>query len=272
MKINPFNIFKNRNQSDKVNHIWLRVSIMLIIGFLALIMICADTSSSEDGKNTGNLICQPYWITHLTRFFTALGAALLIAGASFACGGIGGFLFGIPKIQQQNSQDLKEAIIIQNDNLYQISDWITKIIVGVGLVQLKDIPRYLGRVGNSLGPVLNGGAVEKQYVASNKGSVICIVLYFLSVGFFAVYLWTRLDYVLEMKKVNQKLNAIIKDSEAATNENGQNKNKPTELPKTGEDTDSSTSSSVGEKEVKSEGSEQQNNSDTPGDDLNKPKE
>lgn len=48
-----------------------------------------------------------------------------------------GFLFGIPKIYQNTSGydgKIKTGFLV-NTNLEQISDWFTKIIVGIGLVQ-----------------------------------------------------------------------------------------------------------------------------------------
>ena len=55
-----------------------------------------------------------------------------------------GFLFGIPKIVQDNSPSVEkigEPAYRQqvNSNLTEISDWLTKIIVGLGLVNLTKI-------------------------------------------------------------------------------------------------------------------------------------
>ena len=72
-----------------------------------------------------------------------------------------------------------------NTSLEQISDWLTKIIVGVGLTQLVNVPSALASLGAVVGPALGGFA----------GSSIFGVLEFLYstiVGFFAAYLWTRL--------------------------------------------------------------------------------
>lgn len=90
------------------------------------------------------------WLAFGPRHF---GAASLIATASFWCGMLLGFLFGIPKLVTTGSGsstdekgEKKEAPTAlwtryqPNTNLTDISDWLTKIIVGLGLVNLGKIP------------------------------------------------------------------------------------------------------------------------------------
>ncbi|MEA5511943.1 hypothetical protein VB715_19395 [Crocosphaera sp. UHCC 0190] len=89
--------------------------------------------------------------------------AIIIAFSSFALGGLIGFLFGIPRYfnekksynsssqSSENSQSRSNQINYRsNTNLEQISDWLTKILVGVGLTQLpalhqniQEIVKYL---------------------------------------------------------------------------------------------------------------------------------
>src|SRR5262249_17310050 len=103
------------------------------------------------------------------------GSALLWASACLACGSFIGFLFGIPRVLQHDSpaapapatlppgpaspqpqpanaapgatQPISAGYSIHvNTNLEQISDWLTKIIVGVTLVQFQRVPDYINRV------------------------------------------------------------------------------------------------------------------------------
>ena len=79
---------------------------------------------------------------------------MLWALACLASGGIIGFLFGIPRVLQdinaptimpKNNEEDKDSANTSkssyrmqvNTNLEQISDWLTKIIVGVGLIELR---------------------------------------------------------------------------------------------------------------------------------------
>ena len=77
---------------------------------------------------------------------------LLLAAASLSVGGLAGFLFGVPRSLQtpvlppvggdgrsQKQADEIAARYATNTNLEQISDWLTKILVGVGLTQIGTI-------------------------------------------------------------------------------------------------------------------------------------
>lgn len=62
-----------------------------------------------------------------------------------------GFVFGIPRTLQhdvpatQVEADVdKGAVKYQiNTNLEQISDWLTKIIIGIGLIEMRNIGSWL---------------------------------------------------------------------------------------------------------------------------------
>ncbi len=115
-------------------------------------------------------------------------------------GGLLGFLFGIPrslqasdastgpasKLQSARSANDDQAVTYRaNTNLEQISDWLTKILVGVGLTQLTVLPEKLQAVALFLSPGF--GTVQHPDVIS-----IAVVLYFSISGFLFGYLWTRL--------------------------------------------------------------------------------
>jgi len=80
---------------------------------------------------------------------------LAIAGASGVLGVVIGFLFGLPRTgaPEKGSEEGK-APYRANTNLKQISDWLTMILVGVGLVQLGTLRGSLGRLARSLEPGL----------------------------------------------------------------------------------------------------------------------
>jgi hypothetical protein len=119
--------------------------------------------------------------------------ALFIAGAASALGVLIGFLFGIPRTLQQGQSNAtngaQRLATLQplgiNTNLEQISDWLTKIIVGVGLVQLKQVPRYASEFATYL---------AKAFGAPNPvpdSFVFCVIVYFSVYGFLVGYLWAR---------------------------------------------------------------------------------
>lgn len=75
-----------------------------------------------------------------------------------------------------------------NTNLELVSDWLTKVLIGVGLVEIKQLGGVLNRLGMavevSLGGALVGTSVITQIVA-----VTFVVL-----GFLCGFLWTRISY------------------------------------------------------------------------------
>ena len=76
-----------------------------------------------------------------------------------------------------------------NTNLSDISDWLTKIIVGVGLVQLGKIRGQLKDAANFVA----GGLVGNSSKAASTFAPIAlgIILYFSVLGFLSSYLLTR---------------------------------------------------------------------------------
>ena len=80
-----------------------------------------------------------------------------------------------------------------NSNLVEVSDWLTKIIVGVGLVELKDIPENAESLATFIAPSLG--------VSGDWGTPLAggIMLYFSVLGFLAGYLLTRVYIALMFK-------------------------------------------------------------------------
>jgi hypothetical protein len=74
---------------------------------------------------------------------------------------------------------------LPNSNLEQVSDWLTKILIGVGLVELNSLVRSVGRFAETLEPALGGDQVAQVFAMG------LVVAFFVS-GFLAGYLFTRL--------------------------------------------------------------------------------
>jgi hypothetical protein len=130
---------------------------------------------------------------HFTAFF---GADLLVAAAAASAGALFGFVFGIPRTldpasraavatatSQGGAGASSNALMAANTNLERISDWLTTLLIGATLVQIKDIAAWVGGLGKGL---LQGGA------AANDAIIPVIVIYFFTLAFLGVYLITRL--------------------------------------------------------------------------------
>ena len=125
----------------------------------------------------------------------SVSIAMLLAACSTFIGGLIGFLFGVPRSLQDGQEQGRKSRYSSNTNLEQISDWLTKILVGVGLTQLRDIPAKLSNLCINLGPSFNGGTGGQVFVGT-------VVLFFLVGGFLYGYLWTRLFLVLFLNETD----------------------------------------------------------------------
>ena len=129
------------------------------------------------------------------RPITTLGVGFLLAGACVLAGALLGFLFGIPRALQRNDTPTtpeeraanarRESQYGVNTNLEQISDWLTKILVGVGLTQVGNLWDAAKTTAATFAPALGGGA-------GGTAVAIGILFYFPIAGFLFGYLWTRL--------------------------------------------------------------------------------
>jgi CheY-like chemotaxis protein len=130
----------------------------------------------------------PFWSAGLQLTLYMLAAALVAA--------LLGLIFGVPRARTETANDTgRDASATEmangrtnfysaNSNLEQISDWLTKILVGAGLVQLGRLPSALRRLAEFLGDdigIPNGEAVS-----------IVVAVYGAGLGFLITYLWVRL--------------------------------------------------------------------------------
>ena len=122
---------------------------------------------------------------------TVVGSGLFLAGASTLVGSIIGFLFGVPVRERSQGADAAGTAnrtigYRPNTNLEQISDWLTKIIVGIGLVQFPKIAHFFVLLGHYAGPAF-GATPAGEIIA------VAIVIHYTLVGFFngflLAYLW-----------------------------------------------------------------------------------
>ena len=143
-----------------------------------------------------------------------VGVGMLVAGAALTSGFLSGFIFGIPRVGSERASAKAEAepgggravtseaqanAVTPNSNLVEISDWLTKIMVGVGLVELNSIPGKLWKLSNYLGPGLRPAHCDTSgscadYVNSGQVAGLAIIIFYFTLGFLLGYVWTRLYF------------------------------------------------------------------------------
>jgi hypothetical protein len=150
---------------------------------------------------TGVVVLGIYAIS-TSQGLVVFSTAVMVAIASAAIGAFLGFLFGIPRTYQniENSEVSAQRLYGANTNLEGISDWLTKILVGVSLTQLVNLSTYIYNLGQFLKPSLGG---------DDKAAIIgsITVIYFISISFLFSYLLTR----LRMEEALQRTDQRIKD-------------------------------------------------------------
>lgn len=187
----------------------------------------------------GLLIFSVSQAASLAEMWKAFALGLLVAGSASLIGAVVGFLFGLPRSSTEGSPaqvapappaqtapdnnptnaqtatprtEVNRRFGYVNNNLLEISDWLTKIIVGAGLVGLKDLVRWIGELGKAIGTGAGLGGGELAAVFG--GSVIT---YFFGWGFLFVYIQTRtiISFIFaSMDRSLQDLGTTIRDAVA----------------------------------------------------------
>ncbi|MBS1520696.1 MAG: hypothetical protein JST50_06860 [Bacteroidetes bacterium] len=137
--------------------------------------------------------------------------ALAVTGAVYLGGCAMGFLFAIPKSVQGKPVPVANAQASDknddyNDNtsLEEISDWLTKIIVGLSLTQFNQILDRIDQAAIKISEALKHPGND-LYVFSYG----LIVFYFIA-GLTIGYMWTRIDFRKILTKSKKDLETIKK--------------------------------------------------------------
>jgi hypothetical protein len=129
-------------------------------------------------------------LDHGSTFWSVVAVGLATAGAAMLSGVLLGFLFGLPRVAvaaRGSKADAEDGSGLEtNSNLDEVSDWLTKILVGLGLVQLGRISHAVSGIGNELAPGF--GALPGA-----KGFAVGLLLYSVIDGFLIGYIWTRVE-------------------------------------------------------------------------------
>lgn len=167
--------FADKSKDQKISDLSLtaRVLSTWVAGSLLSILIWGGSVATEGGWK---------WLWQVGGLF---GQASIVAGGAFAVGTLFGFLFGIPRTLQDQpgsttTGDADRVLQSTNTNLEQISDWLTKILVGVGLTQIHGLRQELAAMASYFA------------VADAPGVTLAMILNFATAGFLSGYLLTRL--------------------------------------------------------------------------------
>jgi hypothetical protein len=116
----------------------------------------------------------------------------LWAMAALASGALVGFIFGVPKWTRPKTVSSERERYEPNTNIEKLSDWLTKILVGVGLVEFHELGPIVNRMSDRMtaGLSLRGGAHRSALEAHALGNAILV--YFFVAGAIQGFLLTRM--------------------------------------------------------------------------------
>jgi hypothetical protein len=120
------------------------------------------------------------------------GVLQLWAMASVAAGALVGFIFGVPKWTRPKTITSQRERYEPNTNIEKLSDWLTKMLVGVGLVEFHELGPLINRMSDRMtaGLALRGGAKRSALEAHALGNAI--IVYFFVAGAIQGFLLTRM--------------------------------------------------------------------------------
>jgi hypothetical protein len=160
---------------DATGDIWIAAGGAVLLGVFGLLMWSYAYGSLQE-------------LHPKTTALWTFGIYSLIACAAAGTGALFGFLFGIPRTREaervatlgDSPGSVKQAVLAANTNLERVSDWLTTLLLGATLVQLRSIVEWIGALGTN--------------IRSNPDETITtvVVIYFMVVGFLGTYLVTRL--------------------------------------------------------------------------------
>jgi uncharacterized integral membrane protein len=196
--------------SSKIKKIESELPLNIIIYLSVFLITLAVVIQNKINIENSNL-------DHLVGNLYPLGVFALISLASLLCGLLVGFVFGLPRVISENTS-IYSNMYGDNSNLDQISDWLLKILIGVGLAQLSKLPGILSKFEDFIEGTLN-------FHGSGIVGVLLLIIFSVS-GFLGGYLYTRRYVALMFMEGLSKQHNI---EESMDNDKEEIKNKTKEM-------------------------------------------
>jgi uncharacterized membrane protein YwzB len=171
-----------RRAGDKIQRGVMAVTVAMLVAMVAVAIILGTTTDDSGAGVT----------------------AFLLFVAAAAVGAVLGFLFGLPRARVADSTASENAsastFYLTNSNLIKVSDWLTTIVIGLGLVNLGKVVPALRSLGHALHAPLGG----RPYAGAVGISVLIVGVL---AGFILDYLWTSIrvrELLEEAERQNQQ--------------------------------------------------------------------
>jgi hypothetical protein len=122
----------------------------------------------------------------------AIGYGALVAGAFFIGGVLLGYLFGLRPAG--STQDQQNTAVPPHTNLEEIADWLTKLFLGAGLVELTRMKEPVKQLAVFMA---HGVDAPHHTDPGSPAIAFAIMSFFSASGLLYGYLWTRYQHALK---------------------------------------------------------------------------
>ena len=131
--------------------------------------------------------------------YVAVG--MLTAMAALVTGFLAGFLVGVPKfVSSGQARATSSGEFSPSTNLAEISDWLTKLLLGAGLVSLSHLGGPIGELINNVAGALHSPTAGPNAIQAAKVTAGTIMIGFTVLGILGGYIVTSTWY---QKKINE---------------------------------------------------------------------
>lgn len=130
-----------------------------------------------------------------TRSTFGYSTAVMWGLMCLCLGALVGFLFAVPK---SNPEHKSEQAFFANTNIELISDWATKIVIGLGLIHFQEIGAFIGTKSQELNASLQ---VQGGTGADHTLFAQALIVYFFVLGLIQGYLLTRMFLTGQFRQV-----------------------------------------------------------------------
>jgi hypothetical protein len=131
-----------------------------------------------------------------------LGTGLIAGLAAFLSGCLAGFLFGVPRAissgQLRQQKDAAAPAYAPSSNLAEVSDWLTKLLLGAGLVQLTRLGAPIGSLIDHVGSGLYRYHGDKAAAEVTAGALLFALAF---AGILDGYIGTTMWYQKHIAKL-----------------------------------------------------------------------
>lgn len=129
-----------------------------------------------------------------------IGVGMLTAMAALLTGFLAGFLVGVPKVVSSGQVHLSDNVFSPSTNLAEISDWLTKLLLGAGLVSLSHLGGPVSKLINDVAGGLHGPTSDPSVIQSAKVTAGSVMIGFTVLGLLGGYIVTSTWY---QKKISE---------------------------------------------------------------------